>query len=119
MAQSNSGEDANVGYSPDFELSHRDVIHEDNWREWEAKGFFVTMVAESDAALAEELALAQDVYGVEHVYTGDCWSYEVGQPLRHKPGTGIYVHPDGLENVAKWRAKHFPDEHQLGGPAAS
>ena len=106
-------------YTPDFILSQRGIIHEDNWPQYEAKGFFVTAVT-TPSYLLEELTLAQEVYGTEYVYTGDYWSYLDERPLRHASGIGIYVHPDGMANVPRWRAKHFPTERQAGGePSAS
>lgn len=107
-----------VEYTPDFILSHRDVIHENNWPEYEAKGFFMALgvpVDNDDGVLTAFLNLAQELYGVENVYTGDAWSSPDGRPLQHKPGIGIYVHPDGRANVAAWQAKHGQNEGQVAG----
>jgi hypothetical protein len=111
--------DGSPDYIPDFELARRGVIREDNWAEYEAKGFFVALGQVQEDDLVEELTWMQDVYGAEFVYTGDAWSYSEKRPLRHIPAIGIYVHPDGMANVPRWRAQHFPDTPADYGPDAS
>jgi hypothetical protein len=98
------------GYEPNFELSRRGVIREDNWPAYLANGFFVTLQVDAAEDLPEQLKWMQDIYGGEYVYTGDAWDYLEERPLRHKPGIGIYVDPEGLKNVAAYRAKRFPEE---------
>ncbi len=87
MTQPNSGEDVNPG-SSDFELSHRDVIREDNWQEYVAQGFI---------PVPEPYELAQIFYGIPNVYTGEGYDYAEGRPLRHAPDDGVYTNRDGLE----------------------
>lgn len=112
--ESPSGED--VGYDPNFVLSHRDAIHEDNWPEYEVQGFFwalgipPTDEPRQDHATMLFLNLAQEIYGVENVYTGDAWSVADSRPLHHKPGMGIYVHPNGREHDAQRQAGHSSSE---------
>jgi hypothetical protein len=103
-------------HDSDFVLPHHGAIREDNWVEYEAKGFGI--------ALGYDLAAAQDQFGIEHVYTGDEYDWEQGRPLRHKPGVTIYVDPEGLaisaqkkreheEQVRRWGLAHDDD----GGPS--
>ncbi|HEV7944018.1 MAG TPA: hypothetical protein VGP17_14610 [Solirubrobacteraceae bacterium] len=91
-------------YEPNFELPHHGVIREDNWPEYEAKGF---NIIENSLGSTSELNAAQAVFGVEHVYTGDAWDEGEGRPLHHKPGTGIYTNAEGravgAETVRKWQ----------------
>lgn len=84
-------------YTPDFELPKHDVIHEDNWPQYQARGF----VEVSELGLD----LAQSLYGAENVYTGDSYDYSATRPLRHKPGIGVYVSPDGLKRREAVRAE--------------
>lgn len=88
MAQPNSSQDVDPGYSPDFELSHRGVIREDNWQEYVAQGFI---------PVPEPYELAQIFYGIPNVYTGDGYDYAEGRPLRHASDDGVYTNQDGLE----------------------
>ncbi len=98
-------------YEPNFELTHHGAIREDNWAEYEAKGF----------QPVEDLGLrfVQGFYGVEHVYTGDAYDEKAARPLRHKPGTGIYVSPEGLavgaEAVRKSRESLRMHGYKLDG----
>ncbi len=86
-------------HTPDFELPRHDAIREDNWPEYQAKGFRpVDNVEEGDPT---NLDYAQSVYGVEHVYTGDAYSYADERPLRHKPGMSIYVTPEGMKRATE------------------
>jgi hypothetical protein len=75
-------------YSPDFVLSHQNVIHEGNWQEYVAKGF---------VPVPEPYELAKNFYGIPNVYTGDRYDYREGRPLRHKLGGGVYTNQAGLE----------------------
>lgn len=106
MANPKEGADA-PDYAPDFELSHHGVIREDNWPQYKAKGF---MPLSGDASSPRSLWYAQVHYGVQHVYTGDAYDDEAERPLRHKPGLGLYVDPEGLaygaENDRKWEERH-------------
>jgi hypothetical protein len=104
-------------HTPNFDLSRHDVIHEDNWLEYEAKGF---------RPVTTPFDYAQSVYGIEHVYTGDEYDYEAERPLRHKPGTGVYVDSEGLKIGAKdsreweeWHRRRSEDQRSDGGPAAN
>ncbi len=76
-------------HAPNFELPRHGAIHEDNWVEYEAMGFTPIVGGDMD--------FAQTVYGPEHVYSGDKFSWVEGRPLRHKPGTSIYVSPEGIK----------------------
>jgi hypothetical protein len=107
MTDHESASSKDTGYEPDFVLSHRDVIHEGNWPDYEAQGFFRGFSLDHIDSLAHDdiligiLNLAKDLYGTENVYTGDAWSNEDGRPLHHKPGVGIYVHPNGRTHLAR------------------
>ncbi len=82
-------------HEPNFELPRHGVIREDNWAEYQARGFeAVDHAAEPTSTI--ELRFSQTIYGVEHVYTGDAWDEAEGRPLRLKPGVGIYADPEGL-----------------------
>src|ERR1700730_5410459 len=81
----------------DFVLPRHGAIREDNWPEYESKG--LRPIADND------LQWAQLHYGTEHVYTGDPWDWDAGRPLRHKPGTHIYVDPEGIALAAERRRK--------------
>jgi hypothetical protein len=112
-------------HEPDFELARRNAIRENNWPEYEARGF---QPVPGDGADPTVLDLQQSYYGVENVYTGHAYDADAGRPLQHKPGVGIYVDPEGLaiaeekerkwtEQSARWREDDgFQSE---GGPAAS
>lgn len=77
-------------YTPDFELAHRGVIREDNWQEYAHEGFM---------PVPEPYDLAKLFYGIANVYTGDGYDYIEGRPLRHMPGSGVYVNSDGMEHL--------------------
>ena len=98
-------------YEPDFGLPYHDVIHEDNWPEYAARGF---RVVDRNLESIGEVGLARARYGMEHVYTGDAWDEAEGRPLRHKPGIGVYVDPDGLairaaKDEAERQRHHKPE----------
>jgi hypothetical protein len=90
-------------HTPNFELPLRGAIREDNWAEYEARGF---QPVRNTSGSALELDYAQSHYGVEHVYTGDSYDDEAARPLQHKPGTGLYVDPEGLKIGEINSAKH-------------
>jgi hypothetical protein len=86
--------------TPNFELPRYGVIREDNWPEYQARGF--VPVGTSDGS-PRSLAWPQACYGIGHVYTGDAFDYAEQRPLRHKPGVGIYTEPDGLVYRDEWQ----------------
>ena len=90
--------EAEPDYEPDFVLPRHDVIHEDNWLEYEARGFFPVPIAALD--------LAQEFFSTEHIYTGHAFDYEAGRPLRHKPGVGVYTSPEGFRYFKGLYAEH-------------
>jgi hypothetical protein len=75
----------------DFIEKHRLVITEDNWPEWEAKGFTVTELP------PEALDIAWFFYGFYNIYTGDGWDTEGGHPTRDDPCGGVYTNAKGRE----------------------
>ena len=81
-----------TGYTPDFELPRQGAIREDNWAKYEARGF---------RTVPEPFDGAQMFYGIPNVYSGDAYDHEAGRPLRHKPGTSVYVSPEGFEYRAE------------------
>jgi hypothetical protein len=104
-----------TGYVPDFERPNLGAIREDNWAEYEVQGF---------RPIAEDLSSAQLLYGTENVFTGDAYDYDARRPLRHKPGTYVYVSPEGFKLAAekhrKWAEADRQRQTQSGeGPAAS
>lgn len=100
MENPKDGPPEHTDYKPDWVIGHQNAINEGNWPEFEAKG----LEPISDVWSLEE---AQSHYGVEHVYTGDRYDERVGRALRHRPGTSIYVDPEGRaiadEKMRKWR----------------
>jgi hypothetical protein len=108
---------------PNFSLAHRDAVREDSWAEYEAAGIKVEKRVVSDSNFDDEYDRAQTYYGVENVYSGDAFDEKEGRPLRHKPGRGIYVLPEGYERFDRHRAemKAFREAHASSetGPAES
>jgi hypothetical protein len=92
------------------------VIHEDNWFEYEVLGFFPIL-----RGTREEV---EEYFGPHNVYTGDTWDREAGRPLRHKPGGSMYSNNDGRDYAfEQWRlareAERHRQESSSGGPASS
>jgi hypothetical protein len=102
------------------------VIREDNWPEYEARGFFHLARGTYEEAQAS--------LGAANVYIGDAWDDEAGRPLRHKPGTSFYSNDDGVDYAfelwqgskaeveAGWRRRSQERTHQeppSSGPASS
>jgi hypothetical protein len=116
MADHQEGSSTGTDYTPDFELPRHGVIHEGNWMEYQAQGFL---------PVPEDLEATQNLCGAENVYTGDEYDYDAGRPLRHKPGVGVYVSPDGLKRREAWFKNHrewlasLRQDELDGGPAAS
>ena len=98
-------------YIPNFDVLRRDVIHEENWPEYEAQGF------DPVGDLHERrLDMMRNVFGAEHVYTGDTWDEEAGRPLRHKPGGSIYISGEGQRLAAEQsRREKMEAEHRHRG----
>jgi hypothetical protein len=107
---------ADTNHSPDFELPRHDAIHEDNWAEYQAQGFL---------PVPEDLKSTQNICGIENVFTGDSYDYDTGRPLRHKPGSTVYVSPAGLKRREAWFIEHrellrsVAQDSPDGGPTAS
>jgi hypothetical protein len=105
-------------YTPNFELPRHGAIREDNWPEFQAKGFLPVIGG---------LEFAQAIYGVEHVYTGDAYDYAERRPLRHIPRVGYYSDPEGLEHAdrrarereQRMRERGYTMDSSGGGPGAS
>jgi hypothetical protein len=121
MAHKEAKATSDDDYTPDFELSHRGVIHEDNWAEYEARGFEHLRDSLDFAHSPHDLNFAQTFYGVENVYTGDSYDDDAKRPLRHKPGVGIYVSPEGIKYREAQRAEHarWMRQHGYGDDPAS
>ncbi len=119
MAGSETNTGSQSDSTPNFEMPHHDAIHEDNWPEYEARGFEPI----PDVSMSS-LQGMRNIYGAHNVYTGDAYDGDAGRPLRHKPGGGLYTSPEGLKHAAEMRRKHAESERrhrdQSGsGPAAS
>lgn len=119
MADNETNTDEQAEHTPDFEMPHYDAVHEDNWAEYQAKGFEPVSGVE-----IEHLDAMRNIYGRHNLYTGDAYDDEAGRPLRHKPGASIYVSPEGLRHADEMRREHREYQHRLqeesdGGPAAS
>jgi hypothetical protein len=72
------------------------VIREDNWFEYQTRGF--SPVRRCTRKEAETF------FGADNVYPGDAWDSEADRPLRHKPGTTYYTNYDGLDySFARWQ----------------
>ena len=115
----NDGDKQAAPYEPDFELSHKDVVREDNWAKFEANGFRVLSIATDIDDTLGHVMLAQDEFGIGNIYTGDAYDDQEGRPLRHKPGVSIYVSPDGIRHRDSRRANQTKDHRSADGPAAS
>jgi hypothetical protein len=85
-----------ASYEPDFELSHRNVIREDNWPTYESKGFRALSITTDADDTIGHVRLAQEEFGIGNVYTGEAYDRESGRPLQHKPGLGIYISSEGV-----------------------
>jgi hypothetical protein len=96
--------------SQDFELSHRDVIHEDNWPDYEAQGF---------VAVPYDFSSAKTLFGTENVYSGDAFDPTELRPLRHKPGASVYTNRAGLEHWKKISDEWGLNHSRPGDSAAS
>lgn len=109
MANQEPGSDGtpNSDYEPDFVMPNHDVIHEDNWEEYKARGFVPTLVPPSIAA---------GVVGIENVYTGDAYDYKAGRPLRHSPDAGQYAYlgPEGAKREKEVEAAQESILRSLG-----
>jgi hypothetical protein len=113
VTKHNGSQAAGADHQPNFELPRYGVVREDNWEEFRAKGYSVVFSDldgdETRISASSILAAEESNYGVENVLTGDAYDYEADRPLRHKPGIGIYVSPEGREHAAKrakrWRAE--------------
>lgn len=84
-------------YVPNFILPKHDVIHEDNWAEYEAKGFVPSI---------DTLHSAQLWAGTKNAYTGDAYDWKAHRPLRHKPGKSVYLSPEGVEQKRQRFVEH-------------
>jgi hypothetical protein len=109
--------------TPNFELPFHGVIREDNWAEYEARGFRPVYNTLGEPV---SFSFAQGTYGIEHIYTGHPYDDEAQRPLRHKGGVGLYTDPEGLEvaaeNRRKWAEFHRQREGRQrseGGPGAN
>jgi hypothetical protein len=105
--EANSGHRHNSHYEPNFVLPNHDVIHEDNWEEFRAKGFVPTG-APTD--------IAAEIVGIQNVYTGDAWDNEAVRPLRHKAGKGEYAYlgPEAAKRKQEVEAAYVKILRQLG-----
>jgi hypothetical protein len=94
-------EESSGEYEPNFVLSHRDAVREDNWEGFAARGFKLYLTADptdmSDQEFRYYLASAEATHGAANVYTGDCYDPDAGRPLRHKQGRSIYIDPAGIQ----------------------
>jgi hypothetical protein len=83
---------------PNFTLPHFDAITESNWEEYNDQGFGVLWADIEEPKLFESLwETAKRQYGVANVFSGDAFDFDSERPLRHKPGTAIYVSPAGFQ----------------------
>lgn len=90
---------------------NRDAVREDNWEEYKSKGFGVLWPSiDRDDYGERVVTYAQWEFGTGNVYTGDSYDDEAGRPLRHKPGMGIYVSPEGVEYHDARRAQRLKYE---------
>ncbi len=102
---------------PDFVLSRRNVIREDNWPEYQQQGFVVVEPSVEVDELTRELDRAQSNYGVANVYTGRPFDPETAAPYPSGATWGIYASPEGVkyhdereERVGRWMAEHAAEE---------
>jgi hypothetical protein len=96
MADNEKGAGDHSDYTPDFELPYRDVVHEDNWSEFEAKG--LEPIGDDIESRADAM---RKIFGTHHVYTGDAWDEDAGRPLGNKPGGSVYVSAEGRKHAVE------------------
>ena len=124
MAESNAAPADEPEHTPDFELPRHGAITEDNWPEYQARGF-VWLWNGDDSTLS--VRFAQSCYSAAHVYIGDAYDDDEQRPLRHQPGVGFYSDPDGLKFRAEqqrkqdefWRDIEKRQRESEGGPGSS
>lgn len=114
MAHQEAETNSNDEHASDFELPRYNAIHEDNWAEFEARGF-------QPVSSEDSIGIQQMMYGVANIYTGDMWDQDAKRPLRHKPGVGHYVSPEGIKYAEKKDAERerWMSEHGYGDAQSS
>lgn len=92
-------------------LARQDAITEENWAEYQAKGFRVLDIPPVDPNDKKALAEAEGEagYWFGQFYTGHAYDRDAGRPLNHKPGVSIYVSPEGLQHYGQ-RLVEYPEE---------
>jgi hypothetical protein len=83
----------------EFILPRRDVVHPENWVEWQEKGFVWRRNASLEpdetalttAGKAKGL-LERDI-GLDNVVTGDPFDRDAGHPVRREGEYGVYWRP--------------------------
>jgi hypothetical protein len=96
----------------EWERTHLNVITEDNYTEYWARGFRIINDLPLTGDEKEDdtnLGVARLDYGDDNVYTGDAYYADEGQPLSHKPGKTIYIRPEGLEHYERVLAERELD----------
>jgi hypothetical protein len=103
MTRSSPAEQSASDAEPNFTRPRPDVISEDNWQEYEAKGygFLENQDSLTDPAQRSELDRIKRIFGSENVVTGHAFDLAERRPLRHKPGIGIYIAPEADLKLAK------------------
>jgi hypothetical protein len=98
-----------------FELPRYGVIREDNWPEYQARGFVPLGNGDSSA---RRVGWAQTCYGIGHVYTGDAYDYDEGRLSGRDLAVIRQVAMLRLMSARQIQAVHFADsEHD--NPAAA
>lgn len=84
----------------EFILPKRDVVHPENWKEWEAKGFKWYRnhrLNEGETAFTTSgqpsLSFMELSVGKENVVTGDPFDSKEGRPVQRPGELGIYWRP--------------------------
>ena len=114
MADNEVSPNQEPAHEPDFELPRYRVIREDNWPEYQARGFQPVKNA-TQAEAVRALSSAEFHYGGdEHVSAGDAWDEAEERPLHHKPGIGIYADPQGLA-IGEENDRHMQERIRLHG----
>jgi hypothetical protein len=124
MAEQKENPAAEPEHKPNFELPRHGVIREDNWPEYQAKGFIPLWNGDGSTL---SVRFAQGQYGTAHVYTGDAYDEDEQRPLQHKPGVGLYSDPDGIVYNAEherkrkefWRDLEARQRESGGGAGAN
>jgi len=80
----------------EFTRPNIDAVTEENWEQFAAQGVMPITSSVPEKRLQIHLRFLQLNWGAANILTGDAYDEVEKRPLRHKPGRGIYMRPEGL-----------------------